>query len=65
MKDKCVVTQVKRVSTLMKIEVYKVAQISPSYAFSFLTNLVLFLVLKSTKLTILRIMTDKAGSNLL
>ena len=65
MKDKRVVTQVKRVSTSMKIEVYKVAQISPSYAFSFLTNLVLFLVLKSTKLTILRIMTDKAGSNLL
>lgn len=65
MKDKCVVTQVKKVSTSMKIDVYKVAQISPSYAFSFLTNLVLFLVLKSTKLTILRNMTDKAGSNLL
>ena len=50
MKDKCVVTQVKRVSTLIEIAVYKVAQISPFYTFSFFMNLVLFLVLKSTKL---------------
>ena len=39
MKDKCVVTQVKRVSTLMKIEVCKVAQNLTFLCFFFLDEL--------------------------